>query len=175
MDGVRRRLSLAKVGPPAGCWRVAAFFVYFFCFFVVARYTLPTAWATTQLTTPSKLHDLYKTPNRVATNAGNSQAIVSFEEQYWSHADLNKFFAATGTKPITPTIIGFNDDSNPGGEASLDIQWIAGVGQGVPTTTWSFPDGDYILDWALAVANTSAAPLVRHFYFILFLQLAHSV
>jgi hypothetical protein len=123
-------------------------------------YVLPTDWATTQLTTPAKLRKLYNVPNNVGTNAANSQAVVSFEEQYWSSADLGLFFEATGTQPVVPTVVGYNDETQPGGEASLDIQWIAGVGQGVPTTTWSFPAGDYILDWAMAVANTTDAPLV---------------
>jgi subtilase family serine protease len=126
----------------------------------MCSYTLPTAFAATQLTTPEKLRALYKVPNPVGTHPANSQAVVSFEEQYWSMSDLQRFFEATGTRPIVPTVIGYNDDSNPGGEASLDIQWIAGVGQGVPTVTWSFPVGDYILNWAIAVANTTDAPLV---------------
>ena len=59
-----------------------------------------------------------------------------------------------------PLLTGYNNDSMPGGEATLDVQWVMGVGQGVNTTTWSFPEGDYILNWAEAVASTPEAPLV---------------
>ena len=61
---------------------------------------------------------------------------------------------------MEPVLVGYNDDSSPGGEATLDVQWVMGVGQGVNTTTWSFPTGDYILNWAMSVAETPDAPLV---------------
>lgn len=59
---------------------------------------------------------------------------------------------------------GANNESEPGGESSLDIQYIMGVGAGVPSTFWSVSgpvgDGGYILAWALQVGNTTDPPLV---------------
>jgi subtilase family serine protease len=56
----------------------------------------------------------------------------------------------------------------PAAQSTLDIQYIAGVGTNVPTTFFSLggpgptkdPPGAFILDWAMAVANMTTAPIV---------------
>ena len=91
-------------------------------------------------------------------------------------------------KPNPPHVIGFNNFSASvaGGEATLDVQMVtgmttvghgcsrgepdafatlhancrvAGLGQNVNTTTWSFPTGDYIMNWAWAVGNNTQPPI----------------
>lgn len=118
----------------------------------------PRPYATT-----SFVQELYQVPQqyRRGSNPNNSQAIVSFEKQWWSTDDLMAFFKLMGIPAQTPTVIGYNNDTSAaaGGEATLDVQWVQGTGQGVPTTTWSFPPGDYILNWALAVGNATNPPL----------------
>ena len=46
----------------------------------------------------------------------------------------------------------------------MDIQYIMGIGAGVPTTFWSVSgdprNGGYILEWALQISNTTTPPLV---------------
>lgn len=124
-------------------------------------YVYPTKYSPTPYITPQLVYQTYNIPiGTRAINKKNSQAIVSFEEQYYSHSDLEKFFDGMGLLRDTPVLSGFNNDSMPGGEATLDVQWVMGIGQGVNTTTWSFPNGDYILNWAEAVAATPDAPLV---------------
>lgn len=51
-------------------------------------------------------------------------------------------------------------------QSTLDVQWVMGSGQGVNTTTWSFPPGDYILNWAWAVGNYSQSPLVTSIRYV---------
>jgi hypothetical protein len=50
-------------------------------------------------------------------------------------------------------------------EGSIDVQWITGIGQGVPTTYWSTAGGRYghepFLDWLVDLANASAPPLTQ--------------
>jgi subtilase family serine protease len=125
-------------------------------------YVLPTRHSPTRYTFPSTIFDMYGIPsNTRGTATGNSQAIVSFEAQYWSQTDLDTFMDFMGLPRTTPKIIGYNDPKVPGGECTLDVQMVAGVGRGVPITTWSFPNpGQYVLDWAIAVSNTTEAPLV---------------
>eukprot|EP01095_Lingulamoeba_sp_RSL-Kostka_P005094 TRINITY_DN16451_c0_g1_i1.p1 TRINITY_DN16451_c0_g1~~TRINITY_DN16451_c0_g1_i1.p1 ORF type:complete len:754 (+),score=272.48 TRINITY_DN16451_c0_g1_i1:20-2281(+) len=124
-------------------------------------YNYPTRYAPTDYILPQRIFDTYNIPYGTAgTNPNNSQAIVSFEEQYISEIDLSMFYDYIGYPQYHPTIIGPNNSSIPGGEATLDVQYISGVGKGVPTTVWSFPVGDYVLNWALAVANTTNPPLV---------------
>ena len=51
--------------------------------------------------------------------------MVEFEQQYYSPSDLTLFFQSVGLPSDTPvTVIGPNDETNPGGEANLDIQYI---------------------------------------------------
>jgi hypothetical protein len=64
--------------------------------------------------------------------------VVAFEEQYISFNDLNMFFDYLGLPRERPMIVGQNDPSNPGGESTLDIQYVMGVGAGVNTTFWRY-------------------------------------
>ncbi len=64
------------------------------------------------------------------------------------------------------TVIGPNDQTNPGGEADLDIQWIMAMAPGVATTFWSIPassseEVDDILTWAYAIGNMTNPPIVN--------------
>jgi len=95
---------------------------------------------------------------RVASNKSNCQAVVSFEQQYFSESDLHSYWKMFDVPPSPPTVLGPNNVSMPGGEATLDIQMITGMGQNINTTFWSFPVGDYIMNWAWAVGNVTRAP-----------------
>jgi len=104
-----------------------------------------------------------------ATNPNNSQAVTAFEEQYISLSDIRKFFQFVGLPYQDPKIVGINNETNPGGESTLDVSYIMGVGAGIETYFWSCSgsgpakqpgQGAYILEWALQISNTSSAPLV---------------
>ena len=62
-----------------------------------------------------------------STSPKNSQAVASFLKQYFSPEDLKKFQNEFDipSNPITK-VIGTNDEKRPGGEASLDVQYITG-------------------------------------------------
>lgn len=70
---------------------------------------------------------------------------------------------------------GLNDPTQPGGESTLDIQYISAVGQGITTTFMSLSnagpagsggpakppgDGAYILEWAAHISDMQSAPFV---------------
>lgn len=123
----------------------------------------PSTWVTPQL-----VNKMYQIPQGYrASHPNNSQSVVAFEGQYISLADLQQFWTYSGMKQDKPTIVGPNDPTNPGGESTLDIQWVMGIGAGVPTTFWSVGgsgpthgNGAYVLTWALQIANTTNPPWV---------------
>lgn len=114
-------------------------------------------------------YDYQGTPFAVnATELGNSQCVVEFEQQYYAESDLQQFFKVMGLPiPQTPVqVIGPNDQNNDGGEAELDIQWIMAMAPNVPTVFWSIyanssVEIDDILSWAVAVSQTANPPLVN--------------
>lgn len=133
--------------------------------------TYPTLFATSEYTTPQSIFDMYGIPQGTrATNPKNSQSVTAFEEQFIDvDGDLQSFFANMGMPFQRPTVVGLNNQSNPGGESTLDIQYVMGVGAGVPTYFWSVTgpgpaippgQGAYILEWAVAVLDADVQPLV---------------
>jgi hypothetical protein len=72
-----------------------------------------------------------------SVSKNNSQAVPEFEKQFVNLTDLATFFDDMGMPYQAPIMHGTNDQSAPGGESTLDLQYIMGVGAGVPTTFWS--------------------------------------
>ena len=67
---------------------------------------------------PQTLWDLYHmSGNPLVTNSSATQSVVEFEEQYYSPSDLEAFFVLMGLPSANVTVVGPNDDANPGGEA----------------------------------------------------------
>ena len=117
---------------------------------------------------PAKISEVYSVPQHtVATNQSNSQCVVEFEQQYFSTSDLYLFQSRFGLEQQCPkSVIGPNDETNPGVEAGLDIQYIMGVAPNVNTTFWSIEakssvEIDDILEWLYQVGNTTDVPLVN--------------
>ena len=117
--------------------------------------------------TPSFLRKLYNASDAVAApGTKNIQACASFLNQYYKPSDLKTFFEkyASSAKVTTPTVYGPNDASSPGIEASLDIQYIMGVGRDTPTEFWSThgqqphnPENEPFLVFLANLANTTDA------------------
>jgi len=90
--------------------------------------------------TPATIRALYKVPAPAAQTQGIVQAVVSFLGQYYAPTDLALFqkFAGLINNPIAK-LVGFNDP-NPaaaGVEASLDVDYLSGIPEYVPTWVWS--------------------------------------
>jgi len=116
--------------------------------------------------TPQTIAAQYSIPPSYLAQYGGSQAVVEFEQQYYSPSDLDMFLTAFGIPSVPITVVGPNDATNPGGEANLDIQAIMGVARNVSTTFWSIyantsAEIDDILTWAYAMGNTTSPPLVN--------------
>ena len=94
-----------------------------------------------------------------------AQAVVSFLKQYWSPHDLALFQRANGL-PDHPVdrLIGPNDASMPGVEASLDVQFLNGmafdVDNWVISTAGQVGVNEPWLDMLLHLATLKDAPLV---------------
>ena len=72
-----------------------------------------------------------------SSHPDNLQGFANFLGQDWSGADLQMFSQTYDTKMNTTLskVVGVNDETNPGDEASLDLQYIMSIGNNVPT--WS--------------------------------------
>lgn len=118
--------------------------------------------------TPAKLNSFYHIPS----NKGNtlaSQSLYESLEQYYSPNDLTAFQKRFNlpVEPVAADIGGYVsdqkciDDGNNCAEANLDVQYIMGVAQGVPTTYWYDGSNDAFTNWIKEVAAMPNPPLVH--------------
>merc|ERR1711981_557496 len=113
------------------------------------------------------INKAYGIDQRTVKKSGktNIQAIGQFQGQYVSPTDLIKFckqYDATADCSIAK-FIGKNTGSQPGVESMLDVEYITGVAEGVPTWVYSYPSFDFcsdLLKWASDVAGESQHPYV---------------
>jgi len=125
-------------------------------------------FVSTPVVVPQTIKHYYGVPNNyVVTNPAATQCVVEFEQQYYNPDDLSTFFNSMGLpNNKNVTVIGPNDITNPGVEASLDIQYMMGISTGSPTTFWSIQANssaeiDDILTWAIDIAATPNPPIVN--------------
>jgi len=117
--------------------------------------------------TVSKLKALYGVPASLTNaNAMNSQSVAEFLGEYYSEKDLQRWLALMDvTSKVPVSVIGPNVESKPGGEATLDIQWMVGVSANVRTVFWSLGDlhegQEPFLEWLTDISNSPDAPLVH--------------
>eukprot|EP01100_Stratorugosa_tubuloviscum_P011261 TRINITY_DN4_c0_g1_i6.p1 TRINITY_DN4_c0_g1~~TRINITY_DN4_c0_g1_i6.p1 ORF type:complete len:577 (-),score=307.42 TRINITY_DN4_c0_g1_i6:166-1836(-) len=103
----------------------------------------------------------------IGISNSNTQAVHQFLEQYYSPKDLSKFFNQFGLPDNAVTrVVGPNDPSKPGTEASLDIEYIMATATDV--STWFFYTDGYdngnqepFLEWIISLTNMTDAPLVN--------------
>ena len=139
--------------------------------------TYGSGFAPSPYVTPNTIFERYSVPLTTrGSSANNSQAVVAFENQFIDvDGDFKNFAHELGLKFVQPEIDGLNDPTQPGGESTLDIQYITAIGQGIPTTFMSLSnegpagsggpakppgDGAYILEWLAHVSDLVNAPLV---------------
>ena len=108
------------------------------------------------LATPAYLKKLYNIPTNTTVQLA-TQSIAAFYDESWSPDDLAAFQKqySLPTSVITQKGDRPNIATNPGGEASLDIQYITAMAPGAPTTVWTingsnpFSSGDEpFVSWA---------------------------
>jgi tripeptidyl-peptidase-1 len=117
--------------------------------------------------TPESIRQEYNITGTSSGRSGkNVQAIASFLKQYFSPDDLDQFLDEYKLPKITPKVIGPNDPSNPGVEASLDIQYILAVGSNI-TTHFVYTPGEYehqepFLNWITNMINLGDQSALVH-------------
>lgn len=84
--------------------------------------------------TPQRSRALWQVTGQGSRVNKNLQEVAQFLDQYMTMSDLTSFWSQLSLPSVNVTINGPNDPTNPGAEASLDIQTITGVNQG--TATW---------------------------------------
>jgi len=119
--------------------------------------------------TPDCLRSIYQMGNATATSGKSTVAVTGFLEQYINLDDLATFYkqfdtSSTGRKP---TITGPNDPSQPGDEASLDIQYVSAMAHG---SDFSFiytagrspknPENEPFLVFVQTLSNQTNVPYV---------------
>eukprot|EP00026_Physarum_polycephalum_P002391 Phypoly_transcript_02397.p1 GENE.Phypoly_transcript_02397~~Phypoly_transcript_02397.p1 ORF type:complete len:819 (-),score=91.14 Phypoly_transcript_02397:47-2503(-) len=121
------------------------------------------------IASPNFLHTLYSVKTSpVVKSPNNNQSVVQFEGQSYNTGDLQKFFALYNIPDYSNLVQVVhpenNDPSNPGDEASLDIQSIMGIAQNCTTIFWANNNTgsttDDHLSWITEVLNQPTSPLV---------------
>jgi len=120
---------------------------------------------------PATVKKLYNVPPALKPTAANNSVVVAgFLRQYFSPNDVSAFI--TKYDPTNPgsrniaKVVGPNNASKPGTEASLDTQYIVAMSNGVPAWFWSDDAPNPInnqepwLDFLAEVANTTQVPWV---------------
>ena len=95
----------------------------------------------------------------VCSATNNSQSVAEFSGQYYSPSDLDYWFTAMNVVPGSVVVTGRDLPQYPGGEATLDIEFIMGLSQNVTTYFWN--EGVTFLGWIVNVLNTPNPPLVH--------------
>merc|ERR1711920_283222 len=115
--------------------------------------------------TPAVIEKVYGISSVTKSGKQNIQAIGQFQGQYVSPTDLSKFCKSydSGADCSIEKFIGKNSAKQPGVESMLDTEYIEGLGQGVDTWVYSYPNFDFcadLLTWASDVAAESQHPYV---------------
>eukprot|EP01087_Luapelamoeba_hula_P006839 TRINITY_DN1693_c0_g1_i1.p1 TRINITY_DN1693_c0_g1~~TRINITY_DN1693_c0_g1_i1.p1 ORF type:complete len:577 (-),score=67.35 TRINITY_DN1693_c0_g1_i1:66-1616(-) len=118
------------------------------------------------LVTPDVIKSVLNIGDTVGRSPANLQAVAQFLGQYFTPADLTAFQKAYHVPVQQPTlVVGPNVENNPGVEAELDIQYIMGVANNVPT--WFVSTGgehegqEPFLEWITKMISTSNSPWVH--------------
>jgi tripeptidyl-peptidase I len=115
--------------------------------------------------TPAFVRQTFNIPSDFEGNhTSNRQAVAQFLGQFFSPDDLAQFQKQNKIPELMPTVYGPNDASNPGIEASLDIEMITGIAERVPTwfvsTAGQHEGQEPFLTWIVNMSQWSDMPFV---------------
>jgi len=117
-----------------------------------------------KFTTPQELYNLYNIPAGTMVNQA-TQSVAEFLGQYYSQNDLDIFFQLMGVPNTPVVVVGPNNQTLPGGEATLDIEFIMGLAPNATTYFWSLGDlhdgQEPFLEWITDVLNDASSPYVH--------------
>lgn len=108
---------------------------------------------------PQTISSLYKIPSDVVGH-GVSQSVAEFQnDSAFSKSDLKEFFSeANITASQVPHVVGPFDGQYPDTEATLDIQYITGVG--VLADNWYWTEENWMYDFSVQFFNSKTVPEV---------------
>lgn len=127
---------------------------------------------TTASNTLELIRHTYGIPDDLlATNATNSQCVPSFYDEAWNPSDLELFHTHSLPEDAQPRVVAKGDRENheehPTTEASLDIQYITGVGRNATTYMWTMngsnpfsAEDEPFVEFVEAVLAMDSPPLV---------------
>jgi tripeptidyl-peptidase-1 len=103
----------------------------------------------------------------VGTNSGNMHAVAEFQAQYYAPTDLKQFWSTY--VPFAPFqavagVVGQNDPTSPGVEASLDIEYLMGVAPNITTYFYSLKNFNFyndLLTWTGELDNETNPPFIN--------------
>jgi tripeptidyl-peptidase-1 len=117
--------------------------------------------------TPDFIREIYgiSDDHKFGKDSNNRQAVAQFLQQYYSSDDLKQFAQKFNSDSPYDTssvkVIGPNDATNPGVEASLDIQYITAIGNNISTIFYSTdgqqpgnPENEPFLKWLQVLSKT---------------------
>ncbi len=107
--------------------------------------------------TPTSVREAYSIVG-ASCSTNSSQSVPEFYESF-SPDDATMFFQLMSLPKREPNVVGFNNVSQPGVEASLDVQTVMGTGVNCETTVWNVEGS--LMDWLVQLANDSNPPLVH--------------
>jgi tripeptidyl-peptidase-1 len=122
----------------------------------------PAPWVT-----PRRLQELYRIPTQLKNRQpSNAQSVTEFLGQYYAKKDLQIFMEHMGLPNYEVTkLLGPNVESQPGLEASLDIQYMLGISNNISTWFWSLgplhEGQEPFLQWLIDISNTPTVPFVH--------------
>jgi len=129
--------------------------------------------ALTDTATPEFLKNLYNVPLGISVRHGSNQSVAEFYGQFYSNSDLELFLSNTGLSvesiPVS-NVYGdlVDDESNPGYEAQLDVEYIMAMATNADTFFYSFGDlnpydisNEGFLSYLYFVGNQTHPPLVH--------------
>lgn len=118
----------------------------------------------TQIAVPQFTQAIYELPTLQAlSNPTFSQGVVEYEGQYFSNNDTLAFNTASNWNvPTVPAanIIGINDPTNPGDEASLDVQFQGALNPTATPWFWIEAGETWVYGWSVHFLNTTSVPQV---------------
>eukprot|EP00281_Chroomonas_sp_CCMP1168_P022533 CAMPEP_0206229260 /NCGR_PEP_ID=MMETSP0047_2-20121206/9602_1 /ASSEMBLY_ACC=CAM_ASM_000192 /TAXON_ID=195065 /ORGANISM="Chroomonas mesostigmatica_cf, Strain CCMP1168" /LENGTH=574 /DNA_ID=CAMNT_0053652547 /DNA_START=45 /DNA_END=1769 /DNA_ORIENTATION=- len=114
---------------------------------------------------PPCLKELHNVTVNKGTSSDSSQGVALFGYQFYSPSDLAEFQKEYKVPHIDITDLNDNDPTTPGTEASLDVQYISGLGAGIQTWYMHYKcttqECHPFLTWIQQIGNTTNPPLVQ--------------